>query len=200
MKTLRILLIPALWLGLSLPALAQQLSLGAMSNYLNSFQTAQGEFTQINADGTISTGQLYLKRPGRMRFEYAAPDNSLVMAGGQQVAVFDGKSNTGPEQYPLSRTPLSIILAQNVDFSRSGMVTGHTSDGKTTTITAQDPAHPEYGNIQLKFTANPVELRQWIVTDDSGTKTTVVLGDLRKGVNLGSTMFNIVQETQRRGG
>ena len=200
MKTLRILLIPALWLGLSLPALAQQLSLGAMSNYLNSFQTAQGEFTQINADGTISTGQLYLKRPGRMRFEYAAPDNSLVMAGGQQVAVFDGKSNTGPEQYPLSRTPLSIILAQNVDFSRSGMVTCHTSDGKTTTITAQDPAHPEYGNIQLKFTANPVELRQWIVTDDSGTKTTVVLGDLRKGVNLGSTMFNIVQETQRRGG
>ena len=180
-------------------AQAQQLSLNDMSAYLNQLQTAQGGFTQINGDGTLSTGQIYIKRPGRIRFEYNAPDNSLVMAGGGQVAVFDPKSNTPADRYPLNQTPLNIILERNVDLGRARMVTGHTSDGTSTTITAQDPDHPEYGNIQLVFTANPVELRQWIVTDDVGEQTTVILNDLTKGGSIGDIQFNIQNEMRKRG-
>lgn len=177
-----------------LPAMAQQLSLAQISQYLNGLQTAQGGFTQINADGTLSTGQIYIKRPGRIRFEYNAPDNSLVMAGGGQVAIFDPRSNNGPDRYPLNQTPLKIILERNVDFGAARMVTGHTSDGTTTTVTAQDPEHPEYGNIQMVFTANPVELRQWIVTDDVGSQTTVILNDMVAGGAIGEIKFNITAE------
>ncbi|MBP1805307.1 LolA family protein [Rubellimicrobium aerolatum] len=180
-------------------AAAQQLSLGEISAYLNSVQTAQAGFTQVNADGSISTGTLYIKRPGRIRFEYAPPDRSLVLAGGGQVAVFDAASNEGPQRFPLAETPLSIILADDVDLGRAGMVTGHASDGTTTTITAQDPQHPDRGSIQLVFTANPVELRQWVVTDGGGTPTTVVLNDLRTGVGIGDRAFNIQAEMSARG-
>jgi outer membrane lipoprotein-sorting protein len=199
MKLLRTLLAPVLLMALALPAsAAEKVPLSELSKYLNSLTTATGEFTQINSDGTISTGQVYINRPGRIRFEYNTPDNSLVMAGGGQVAIFDAKSNTGPEQYPLARTPLSIILARTVDFNRSGMITDHTFDGKTTTIRAQDPERPEYGYIDLVFTSAPVELRQWIITDSAGSQTTVVLGALKKGGNLRSSLFNIPQETNRR--
>ncbi len=180
-------------------AQAQQLSLNEVSTYLNQMQTAQGGFTQINGDGTLSTGQIYIKRPGRVRFEYNAPDNSLVVAGGGQVAVFDPKSNTAADRYPLNQTPLNIILERNVDLGRARMVTNHTSDGTKTTITAQDPDHPEYGNIQMVFTANPVELRQWIVTDDVGEQTTVILNDLTKGAAIGDIQFNIQNEMRKRG-
>ena len=176
---------------LALPAQAQQLSLAEVSNYLNRLQTATGGFTQINGDGTISTGQIYIKRPGRIRFEYDPPDNSLVLAGGGSVAIFDPRSNAGPDRYPLNQTPLSIILARNVDLTRARMVTGHTSDGTTTTITAQDPERPEYGSIQMVYTANPVELRQWIVTDDAGQQTTVILNDLQSGGALSDNLFSI---------
>lgn len=198
-KTLRFL---TLLLPLTIAALAggasqaQQLSLAEISNYLNSFTTAEGEFTQINADGTISTGQVYIKRPGRVRFEYNPPDASLVVAGGGSVAVFDPQSDRNPERYPLSETPLKIILERNVDLTRAGMVTGHSFDGTATTVTAQDPQHPEYGSIQLRFTGSPAELRQWVVTDDTGTQTTVVLGDLAKGVQIGDIEFNIQRATR----
>ncbi|MBB5720637.1 outer membrane lipoprotein-sorting protein [Loktanella ponticola] len=190
--------------ALATPALvtsasAQQLSLGEVSGYLNQLVTAQGGFTQINGDGTLSTGQIYIKRPGRIRFEYNAPDNSLMVAGGGQVAIFDPRSNTAPDRYPLNQTPLSIILESNVDLAQRRMVTGHTSDGTTTTITAQDPDHPEYGNIQLVFTANPVELRQWVVTDDTGGQTTVILNDVVPGASIGEAKFNIVGEMRSRG-
>lgn len=174
-------------------AFAQQLSLQEISNYLNAFSTAQGAFTQVNADGSIDTGTIQIKRPGRIRFDYDA-NGSMFIAGGGQVAIFDANSNEAPQRFPLSETPLSIILAENVDLSRAGMVTGHSSDGTSTTVTAQDPQHPEYGAIQLVFTANPVELRQWVVTDDTGTPTTVVLNDVQTGARIGDRPFNIQAE------
>ncbi|SLN66741.1 Outer-membrane lipoprotein carrier protein precursor [Pseudoruegeria aquimaris] len=196
----RSFLLAPLALALFAPqAQAAKISLGELSRYLNAIQTAQADFTQINPDGTISTGRLYIRRPGRMRFEYNKPDDTVVIAGGGQVAIFDGKSNTGPEQYPLKRTPLNLILEQNVDLSRRSMVIGHREDGPKTIVTAQDPEHPEYGNIQLVFTGNPTELRQWIVTDGSGVKTTVVLGQLALGGTLPARLFNITAETDRRG-
>ncbi|MEL6839283.1 MAG: outer membrane lipoprotein carrier protein LolA [Pseudomonadota bacterium] len=180
-------------------ASAQQLSLAQISQYLNQLQTAQGGFTQINQDGTLSTGQIFIKRPGRIRFEYNPPNDALVLAGGGQLAVFDPRSNVGPDRFPLNQTPLGIILEENVDLTRARMVTNTTSDGTTTTITAQDPDNPQYGNIQLVFTANPVELRQWIVTDEFGTQTTVILNDLVSGGSIGDIKFNIIAEMRDRG-
>ncbi|SDX48884.1 Outer membrane lipoprotein-sorting protein [Litoreibacter albidus] len=195
----QLILAPILSLALAVPAMADKISLSEVSKYLNSFQTAKGEFTQINGDGSVTTGEILIKRPGRIRFDYAAPDNSLVIAGGSQVAVFDPKSNVPPEQFPLKRTPLNLILARKVDFSRSNMVVGHRDDGTATVVKVQDPQHPEYGNIQLKFTDNPVQLRQWVITDDAGGQTTVILGDLKTGVKIGARPFNIPQEIQARG-
>lgn len=192
----------ALAIGVALSAgaaTAQQLSLAQISQYLNQLQTAQGGFTQINQDGTLSTGTIYIKRPGRIRFEYNAPDDTLVIGGGGSLAIFDPRSNAGPERYPLNQTPLGIILQQNVNLDQADMVTGVTSDGTATTVTAQDPQNPQYGNIQLVFTANPVELRQWIVTDETGTQTTVVLNDLALGGQVRDILFNIQAETANRG-
>ena len=180
-------------------ASAQPLTLAQISGYLNQLETAQGGFTQINQDGTLSTGQIYIKRPGRIRFEYNAPAESMVLASVGQVAIFDPRSNTGPERYPLNRTPLSIILAENVDLERARMVTNVVSDDTSTTVTAQDPDNPNYGSIQMVFTAAPIELRQWIVTDDLGSETTVILNDLVSGGSISNVLFNIQEEIRKQG-
>lgn len=182
------------------PALAEKQSLNALSRYLNTITQATSDFTQVNDDGSLSTGKFYIKRPGRMRFEYNPPENLLVMAGGSNVGIFDGKSNIQrAERYPLRRTPLNLILEKNVNLAARNMVVGHDFDGTATVVTAQDPKNPEYGTIQLKFTSNPIELRQWIVTDGQGSKTTVILGQLQRAENLPSTLFNISYEEGQRG-
>lgn len=172
-------------------AMADKLPLRSISGYLNAMTTAKGDFTQINGDGTISTGTIYIKRPGRVRFEYNAPDTGLVIAGSNTVVIYDTKSNQPPETYPLARTPLSIILARNVDLGKAKMVTGHAYDGTATTVTAQDPENPQYGNIQMKFTGPNPELRQWIINDGNGGQTTVVLGELKKGGSLPNKLFDV---------
>jgi len=191
--------LPVIAMLLSTPARAEALSLVEISNYLNTLRSLKGEFTQVNDDGTISTGQIYLRKPGRIRFEYNTPDDSLVIAGGGQVAVFDGKSNQPPERFPLSKTPLKLILDDNVDLSRAKMVVGQTSDATTTTVALQDPDHPDYGSIQLVFTDSPVELRQWVVADGTGQKTTVVLGNIDTKGTQPLRLFNILAEMANRG-
>ncbi|MEL7165912.1 MAG: outer membrane lipoprotein carrier protein LolA [Pseudomonadota bacterium] len=176
-------------LAIAPAAWAEKLPLNTISDYLNSLTTAQATITQINDDGSVNTGRVLIKRPGRMRFEYDDPNAALVLASNRAVYIVDPRSNQLPETYPLNRTPLSVILARNVDLAQANMVVGHDFDGTATIVTAQDPKNPEYGNIQMKFTGNPVELRQWVVNDSGGGSTTVVLGGLETGANLPNRLF-----------
>jgi len=179
----------ALTVGAPAAWAAEQLSLAEISNYLNKMTTAQASFTQINGDGSLSTGKLYLHRPGRMRFEYDGSGGGTVVAGAGAVVVHDPKSNEPPETFPLRRTPLSIILAKRVDLARANMVVGHGFDGTTTVVRAQDPENPDYGSLELMFTGDPVELRKWVVHDSAGGSTTVILGALEQGMSLASSLF-----------
>ncbi len=199
MKKLRALLAPLALIALASPALADKIPLRDISSYLNSLTTADTDFTQVNADGSVATGKLFIQRPGRARFEYAPPDKSLVLASGGQVAIFDSKSNQPPEQYPLSRTPLNLILASNIDLGRAKMVVAHKEDKNATQVVAQDPDHPEYGTIALVFTSNPTTLRQWVITDDLGQQTTVILGEMHKGASYKPSTFSIDMEGKKRG-
>ena len=184
--------------ALSLPAFAaEKISLQTLNKYFEDLKTAQAGFTQINGDGSISAGTLMIKRPWKMRFEYKG-DGTLVLASARSVAIFDPKGDPQPETYPLKRTPLWLILARDVDLTQNNTVIGHEFDGNATTLVAQDPNNPELGTIQMVFTDNPVQLRQWIVTDEVGSATTVVLGAMETGLMIRNSVFDIGAEIQRR--
>ena len=186
----RIALSLALILGATSAWAQDKLPLSAISDYFNELKTAQGSFSQINDDGTVSTGMLYLHRPGRMRFEYDPPNSGVVLAGGSRVTIYDPKSNQPPETYALKRTPLSVILARTVDLSRANMVVGHGTEGDLTVVRAQDPENPEYGFIDLMFSADPIALRKWVIHDGAGSQTTVILDDLKTGMPLSANLFS----------
>lgn len=180
------------------PVRAEKMPLERLSAYLNQLGEARARFTQANSDGSLSTGVLYIKRPGRARFEYDPPNDALVIAGGSQLAIFDAKSNQPPEQYPLKKTPLHLILKRKVDLGASNMVVGHYQDGPATVVVAQDPENPDRGSIQLFFTDDPIELRKWTLTDEGGTQTTVILDGMDLSGGLGASLFSIPQEIDRR--
>jgi outer membrane lipoprotein-sorting protein len=194
---MRLLILCLTVLAFASPVVAQKASLEALSAYLNTIDTAQASFTQHNADGTTSHGTLYIERPGRIRFEYAPPnDDTLVVAGGGQVAVFDGHG--APEQFPLRRTPLNLILARNVDLTRISMVTGHGEQDGRTIVQAQDPEHPEFGRIYLYFERDPLRLAEWLIVSETGEQTRVELGPFEAREDFSSFMFNIRHIAEQR--
>ena len=179
---------------------AERLELSEISTFFNEMTTAQARFTQYNSDGSISTGQLYLKRPGRMRFEYDPPESALVVAGSRELVIVDPRSNEPPESYPLRRTPLWIILEQRVNLAQSDMVIAHRLDGEATHVTAQDPENPDYGTIELIFAPEPVGLQGWVITDGAGFQTRVELTPFERELSLSNRLFDVraVRENNSR--
>src|SRR6188768_928100 len=49
---------------------AEKGDLKRVSDYLNTIKGVQGRFTQLSADGRSVQGSFYLRKPGRIRFEY----------------------------------------------------------------------------------------------------------------------------------
>jgi outer membrane lipoprotein-sorting protein len=191
-------LLAAAFALIALPAAAEPLPLATLSNYLNTLGEVQATFKQENADGTQSSGEVFLHRPGRMRLQYDPPEGSVVIAAGGTVSIFDAKSNEPPEQYPLFKTPLNLILAPQIDLSAAKMVVGLGEVKGLTHVVAQDPKNPDYGTIELIFAPAPVRLTGWIVTDDMGNQTVVKLGDFTGGQSFPASTFSVEIEAANR--
>ena len=171
--------------------LAQNPIIDGINTYLSGLTTAQARFSQENADGTVITGTFYLKKPGKMRFEYDAPSDSLVIASGTTIAIFDAKSNVSPQRYPQNRTPLSLLSMANINVTNSRFVRRIEEIEGRSFVTLFDPEKPQNGSMIMIFDNNPMELRQWVVVDRSGLETRVYLDNLQTGIELQNRLFNI---------
>jgi len=165
--------------------------IGQLNAYLSSLTTAQARFSQENADGTVINGSFFLKKPGQMRFEYDSPSDSLVIASGRTIAIFDAKSNAGPQRYPQNRTPLSLLSMAEIDVTNSIFVRRIEARNGRSFITLFDPEKPDNGTMVMIFDNAPMALREWIVVDRSGLETRVYLEELQTGMELENRLFNI---------
>lgn len=162
-----------------------------ISTYLSSVKTMVGDFVQVGPDGSKTQGQVYLQKPGRVRFEYAAPSPIELIADGSSVVVRDRKLAT-QDLYPLSQTPLRFILADKLDLLRDTTVTGIYSDEIFSTIVIEEK-HAIAGThkLMLMFGAQDLTLRQWTVTDPQGFDTTVAVYNLDMAKKPDPGLFKI---------
>ncbi|HTQ14892.1 MAG TPA: outer-membrane lipoprotein carrier protein LolA [Rhizomicrobium sp.] len=191
-----ILFIAALSLLAAAPAFARALTraeqdeLDRISDAYNAMHSLEASFAQIGPDGEIKEGKVYIKKPGDMRFEYAPPADTLVVCDGLDIAVFNLKLHT-VDRYPLSTTPLAILLSDHVNLAGSNVVTGIAHQPGQVIVDARSSDRRVSGRIEMVFSDPGYQLRQWTVTDPQGLTTTVTLSNLRTGVDLPDNIFSL---------
>lgn len=162
--------------------------------YLNSAVSFVADFVQIGPDGRRSEGKLYVQRPGRMRFEYAAPATLEIVADGTSVAIRDRKLAT-QDMYFISQTPLKFLLKDRIDLRRDVKILGVKEDSSGVIISIKDTA--TFGGtslINLIFDAKTFALKQWQVTDPQGYETLVSLFNIDRTQKPDPSLFKINQE------
>lgn len=169
---------------------------GAMkrvSDYLNTIKSVQGRFTQIAADGRSVQGTFYLRKPGRIRFEYDKPNPILIVADGSSVAVSNSQLKT-TDRYPLINSPLRLLLSERIDLTSDPRITDIKKETGILSFTARETAGPARGSITLVFAdSGQLELRQWDVVDAQGMRTTIALNEVRQEANIPPQLF-VIQE------
>lgn len=178
------------------PPATQEEAVERLNAYLNSFTTLQGNFIQFANNGKRLEGQLYIQRPGKMRFEYEPPATIEVIADGTSVAVRDKRLGT-QDVYSIGQTPLKFLVREKMDLSREGTITGASVDGDILSVRLEDRSTlGGTSKITLKFDLAANELKQWVVVDPQGYETAVSLYNL--SLQRQADPKNFVIDHQRR--
>ena len=177
---------------------ADPYSLANVSHYLTNLKFLKADFSQINADGTMSSGTILIKRPGRMRFEYYKPDKTLVLVSAGALAIFDPKGDEEPITYPIRNNPISLILKGEVDLLNSGIVEDYKVSIDEAFLTIRDPKKPERGSVELVFAGVKPELEEFTIKNENGSFTSIYLKDVEYPQTISETLFSISLETDKR--
>lgn len=168
----------------------QKAELDRVSAALNAIHTLKSGFLQIGPQGQVDQGQIYIEKPGKVRFAYAPPSPLLIVATGGRLYVKNSRLNT-IDHYDLSDTPLGLLLNDNVDLKNNPAVIGIDEHDGAITVRARTSPNRNNSNIAMVFDAPSMELRQWTVRDNQGGTTTVALQQPQKGAALDDTLFAV---------
>ena len=169
----------------------QKAQAAKVSSYLSSLQTLVGSFVQVGPDGSKTKGEFYIQKPGKVRFEYEAPNPIDIIADGSSLAVRDRKLAT-QDIYPLSQTPLRFLLSDRIDLLKDTNVVSVTSDEVYTSVTIEEKqALIGTSRLMLMIGTKDGQLKQWTVTDPQGYDTTVAVYNLDSSKKIDPGMFKI---------
>ena len=172
-----------------------------IADHFSRVRTMMGEFVQFGPRGEQTGGKFFIERPGKVRFNYEAPSNIKVVSDGSTVVLENTRLKTA-DIYPLSQTPLKLLLDDRIDLS-GNRVRGVKEEADLTTIELADKTTFGNSTITMMFDPSSYELRQWTITDAQGKDTTVMVFNVQEGVRFDPSVFAIdhrrVNEMQARG-
>ena len=186
------LLLPALARAQPAPTAQDRADIARAEAYLNTIHTLKARFKQIAPDGGVSGGAAWLERPGRMRFQYDPPSPFLLVAG-HGLLVFHDSQLGQTSNIPLDRTPLGLLLRENLKLSGDITVTRIVRYPGQLQLTLLRTASPSDGTLTLIFADGPpLALRSWIVVDAQRHETRVDLFDVQLGGTFDQSLFTFI--------
>jgi outer membrane lipoprotein-sorting protein len=155
--------------------------------YLESLDEDKGRFVQTDPRGNVTRGELYLKRPGMIRFQYDPPSRLVVRSDGRQVRVEDPRLQT-VNKYPLNATPLSVFLSKHIRLDKGVVVDQVIRTSYGFEIVAHQGKLRD-GTLAMVFADKPMRLMEWTVQDAQGGRTRVQLEGLSPTHGLSDQLF-----------
>ena len=173
-------------------------SLNQIEGYMKSITTMSSRFIQVNPDGSYVEGDMHLSRPGRMRFEYDPPVQILLVANGTFFIYVD-KELKQVTHILLSSTPANIILDEDFSLHNKLKIIGYERQGGLVRVEVIERDEPDNGSALLTFTEQPMQLKQWTITDSQQNRTSVTLIDPIAGEDLDPELFRFFNPWQHIG-
>ncbi|TCL93069.1 outer membrane lipoprotein-sorting protein [Rhizobium sp. PP-WC-2G-219] len=185
-------------IGLTLdPAAAQSTGTAQkIADHFASVKTMSGEFVQFGPRGEQTGGKFFISRPGRIRFNYEAPSPMRVIADGKSVVIGNQKLKTW-DLYPLSKTPLNLLLSNSIDLSGK-TVRDVKEETDLITIVLGDRSIFGDSTITMMFDPKTYDLRQWTITDPQKKDTSVMIFNVKTGMPMDDAVFRIPYDEIRK--
>ncbi len=166
----------------------QIILLGDINTYLNSLTNLQGRFVQTDHRNEETRGRFYVRRPGRLRFDYSSPSMLRIVSDGEYLSVEDHDLKT-VDKFPLSSTPIQLLLGEDINLTRDAVILDMRQDETAVVVVIKDKSGNSPGHLQLFFKRPELVLYEWVITDAQGLDTRIQLADLMMGDEKSEEFF-----------
>ena len=164
-------------------------TLTRVEEYLNRLDTLQARFVQVSSNGAYAEGEVFIDRPGQLRFDYDPPHTALLISNGLTLLYYDRELKQA-SFIPLWETPLWFLVREKIKLDGDLMVTDIKEGLGTLSVTLQDRDRSESGVVTLIFSNSPLSLRKWEIVDAQGILTQVTLINPLYGGSIDPDLFD----------
>jgi len=190
---------------LSVPASAESGSpaldklLKTVENRYNRTQSLELDFLESYAGMrrpvASDSGVLYLRKPGRMRWEYSTPAGKIFLSDGKDVFLYSPEDRRAEKsrlkQSEDMRAPLAFLLGK-LDFAKEfkSFETRLATDGSAGTWIVATPKSDSLAYTKVEFLATPDgEIHRVLVTGQDQSKLDFKFSNERNNVPVPDSLF-----------
>ena len=163
-------------------------TIARIERYLSSISTIISDFTQVAPDGSLTNGKFYMKRPGKMRWQYNPPTPVLMVSSGTELIFYDYELEQ-VSHIPLDGSLISFLAQDKIVFGGEVGITQFSNEASAIRIEVAQKDKPTEGKLMLEFSDKPLTLRNMVVTDATGQTTTVALQNAKFGAEIDAELF-----------
>ena len=173
---------------LMLPGLVRADVVGDAEDWFNKISTMQADFIQVASDGSTASGVIHLRRPHQMKIVYDLEEPLILLTTRIWIHV-DRPNDRTVTSYPISETPLSLLLKKEVRLRSDAFTTSSNIENGIVRVLLAKETGEAAGELTLEFTEKPFVLRKWTIRDAADVTTTVTLQNMRFGHQYENRMF-----------
>ena len=173
---------------LALPGMARADVVSEAEDWFNGISTMQANFIQVASDGTTASGVIHLRRPHQMKIVYDLEEPLILLTTRIWIHV-DRPNDKTVTSYPISETPLSLLLKKDVRLRSDEFTTSSNVQNGIVRVMLAKETGEAAGELTLEFTEKPFVLRKWTIRDAADVTTTVTLQNMRFGHQYENKMF-----------
>jgi outer membrane lipoprotein-sorting protein len=174
---------------LMLPGLVRADVVGDAEDWFNKISTMQADFIQVASDGSTASGVIHLRRPHQMKIVYDLEEPLILLTTRIWIHV-DRPNDRTVTSYPISETPLSLLLKKEVRLRSDAFTTSSNVENGIVRVLLAKETGEAAGELTLEFTEKPFVLRKWTIRDAADVTTTVTLQNMRFGHQYENRMFS----------
>jgi outer membrane lipoprotein-sorting protein len=162
--------------------------------YLQNFESLRSDFIQVNNNGNVLTGKLFISRPGMVRIEYKEIP-LLLISDSKKIASINQDLDS-ITFYRLQDIPVALLLYKDFKLEKLKVLDFIDFENQFK-LKIKEKENENPGFIEIIFEKNTFTLKKWIIFRDKLNKTEVLLQNLKFNEKFNKKLFDIDSEDPR---
>lgn len=195
---------------------AQELAAALQKKY-DAIRDFSADFTQLYEGGVLrrkatpERGKVYVKKPGKMRWNYESPEEKVFVSDGRQIQLYvpaDKQVVVSPAPTDDSASSAVLFLMGRGNLTRDFTVTRGKGETESTYVLRLEPKTPqtEYDWLQLTVDRKTLQIRELTAGDQNGGRSTFRFTNFKENPGVSDKTFafapprgtDVVTSDQRR--